>query len=88
MKNLNFIFSGVVQGVGFRYTVYHNALKYNVKGNVKNLSNSDVEANLEGEIENIYKVIDALRNYKIAKIDNIEVKENLICNYKKFEILY
>lgn len=41
-------FSGRVQGVGFRYTVNHSALRYNVRGYVKNLPDGRVELVMEG----------------------------------------
>lgn len=42
-------FSGHVQGVGFRYTVYQIAKGYDVTGYVKNLLDGRVELEVEGE---------------------------------------
>jgi acylphosphatase len=42
------VFSGNVQGVGFRYTTCRIADKYDVTGHVKNLSNGQVECVVEG----------------------------------------
>lgn len=43
------IFSGRVQGVGFRYSVKQLALGFDVVGWVKNLSDGSVELQLMGE---------------------------------------
>ena len=46
---LQVLFSGRVQGVGFRYTVKQTALGYEVTGWVKNLADGRVELLVEGE---------------------------------------
>ncbi|HCQ38742.1 MAG TPA: acylphosphatase [Verrucomicrobiales bacterium] len=43
------IFSGRVQGVGFRYTTKEVATGYDVVGSVKNLSDGSVELLIMGE---------------------------------------
>ena len=48
MVRVHIIFSGTVQGVGFRFTVQKYALVLGLKGWVKNLSNGSVEVLLEG----------------------------------------
>jgi acylphosphatase len=48
MKRLHVLYSGHVQGVGFRYTVCHVAAGYNVTGVVRNLWDGDVEMIAEG----------------------------------------
>lgn len=46
---LHVIFSGWVQGVGFRYTTEHVARGFDVTGYVMNLSDGSVECIAEGE---------------------------------------
>ena len=46
---LQVLFSGRVQGIGFRYTVKQTALGYEVTGWVKNLADGRVELLGEGE---------------------------------------
>ena len=46
---LQVLFSGHVQGIGFRYTVKQTALGYEVTGWVKNLADGRVELLVEGE---------------------------------------
>ena len=45
---LQVLFSGRVQGIGFRYTVKQTALGYEVTGWVKNLADGRVELLVEG----------------------------------------
>ena len=50
MVRKHFIFKGRVQGVGFRITFYQQATRLHLTGWVRNLSNGDVEACLQGEL--------------------------------------
>ncbi len=43
------IVKGLVQGVGFRYFVYNEAVKLQLKGYVKNLVTGEVEIEVEGD---------------------------------------
>ncbi len=52
-----FIISGLVQGVGFRYFVYRNATALELNGYVKNLPNGEVFTLVEGRkdlVEELY----------------------------------
>ena len=49
MKNLLITVKGVVQGVGFRYFCYRQAVTYGITGYTKNLFNGDVEILAQGE---------------------------------------
>jgi acylphosphatase len=50
---LQVLFSGHVQGIGFRYTVKQTALGFEVTGWVKNLADGRVELLVEGEREEL-----------------------------------
>ncbi|MFH1376933.1 MAG: acylphosphatase [Candidatus Woesearchaeota archaeon] len=68
---------GKVQGVGFRYFVYDNAIKLGLKGYVRNL-NGGVEAVFDGSRENIDDVIRIIRTKHptaMVKTVNVEVIE-------------
>lgn len=54
------IFSGRVQGVGFRYTTRRIAERHNLTGWVKNLPNGTVEALLQGNESDIQGCLDDL----------------------------
>lgn len=58
MVRARMIVSGFVQGVGFRYFIYREAVAAGVKGFVKNLWSGEVEIVAEGEewqIEILYE---------------------------------
>jgi len=54
------IFSGMVQGVGFRYTTLHAAPNYDVAGYVRNCVDGSVELLAEGQREEVEAFIDAV----------------------------
>ncbi len=66
------IFSGRVQGVGFRYTALNIAQQYNVKGYVRNLADGRVEMVLEGPPEEIDSTIEAIRDRLEGFILNVD----------------
>lgn len=53
MKRIHAIFTGDVQGVGFRFTASHLAKEFNISGWVKNLTNGSVELVAEGKKDNL-----------------------------------
>jgi acylphosphatase len=66
------IFSGRVQGVGFRYTAQNIAQRHDVRGYVKNLPDGRVELTMEGPDEEMDIVVDSIRERMdsfIGKID-------------------
>ncbi len=60
-KRYHFIFSGTVQGVGFRYTARALAEKYSLTGWAANLVDGRVELEIEGDEADIKKFLDDLR---------------------------
>src|SRR5271155_3169789 len=52
------LFSGRVQGVGFRYTVKNLAIQYNVLGYVRNLPDGRVEVVMEGPDEEMESLVE------------------------------
>ncbi len=74
MKQAHVYISGFVQGVGFRAYVRSKARKLGVTGWVRNLSDDRVEAVLQGEKENIEKVLFYCRRGPFfANVTNIVV---------------
>lgn len=63
------IFSGHVQGVGFRYILSMYAVSLGLTGFVRNLSNGDVEAQVQGSAENIGILISKMHEVKHIYIE-------------------
>jgi acylphosphatase len=71
------LYSGRVQGVGFRATAVHIARNYAVTGWVRNLADGRVEMLVEGSEEEVKKFLEAIRTHwkdEIVK-EQVEVKE-------------
>ncbi|WP_151942873.1 carbamoyltransferase HypF [Aliarcobacter butzleri] len=89
MINKKISIFGIVQGVGFRPFIYNLAIKYDIKGWVKNDENGvEIEAySTQENIENFINEI-KLNPPVLAKITNIKIeKNNQIKKYKNFEII-
>ncbi len=66
---LKVIFSGHVQGVGFRYRSMRVSQSYAVQGYVKNLPDGTVESVIYGDSEEIKRFVRAIR---VEMSDNIQ----------------
>jgi acylphosphatase len=80
--------SGKVQGVYFRQNTLIVATEHGVMGWVRNLPDGRVEAILEGEQENVSKVIKwCHRGPPEARVDDLNVKyEKYIGEFRDFTI--
>jgi acylphosphatase len=89
MYTHNWIVTGRVQGVGFRYFTYSIANKYGLRGWVRNLSDGSVEVVVQGEegrIENLRKYL--LRGNMFIKVGKIQEKTLEVEEFSSFEIRY
>lgn len=81
--------SGRVQSVGFRAFTKREASALNVKGWVKNLRDGRVELVIQAKKNNIDKMIQKIKKGpSFAKVENIEIKEENLSDFKKFKIKY
>ncbi len=80
------IFSGEVQGVGFRYRMYHAACANGVSGWVRNLYDGSVEAELEGTEAAIDMTVIQVERGMFVRIDNISAKQIPLENSNGFSI--
>ncbi|MCE5341150.1 MAG: acylphosphatase [Planctomycetaceae bacterium] len=79
------IFSGYVQGVGFRFTAKNIARRYELTGYVRNLEESKVEMHLQGEPEDIEDCIEDLK--QSFTIRDVEIKDaDVNTSYEDFGI--
>jgi acylphosphatase len=73
-KRLHVYYSGVVQGVGFRFTTERIALSLGLVGWVKNLFDGKVEVVCEGEEANVVNFLDKMKNGSMKRyITNAQV---------------
>jgi acylphosphatase len=91
MKTRAHVFvTGRVQGVFFRSETKHNADSHDVKGWVRNLPDSRVEAVFEGEKGAVQTLVDFCRHGPSgAKVTNINLTwETYTGEFDKFKIKY
>lgn len=72
---MHYIFSGDVQGVGFRYTACQNARMLGITGWVRNMYDGRVEMEAQGTMPDLTELIRQLKSDMYINIDDIECKE-------------
>jgi acylphosphatase len=88
-KSVRLYISGIVQGVFFRDFVKENAERYNVKGFIRNLDDGRIEIFLEGDVDDLNKMIEMCRTGpKHSQIKNVEAKEETFQDFKNFKVLH
>jgi len=65
------LFSGRVQGVGFRFTVQNIAHSFDVHGYVRNLPDGRVELVMEGQEEEMNHMLESIRERMTGFIRNV-----------------
>ena len=68
------VFTGWVQGVGFRYRAQHAASLYGCTGWVRNEWDGSVAMEIQGTEESIDQVILAIERGEYVRIENMDVK--------------
>ncbi len=88
-KSVRLYINGTVQGVFFRIFVKENAERYDVKGFVRNLEDGRIEVFLEGNSEEVNKMIELCKKGpKHAQIRNVEIKPERFQSFKVFKVLH
>ncbi len=88
-KSVRIYISGTVQGVFFRGFIKENAEKLNLRGFVRNLEDKRVEVFLEGNIDDVKKMIEICKKGpRHSEIKNTEIKEERFQDLKGFKILH
>ena len=83
------IFSGTVQGVGFRYTACRVAGDFEVTGYVRNLGTGQVEVIVEGTAAELDRFIARLNERMDGYIRRVEVEESpAVGEFDAFEIRF
>lgn len=81
-----YLFSGRVQGVGFRWTTFHLVKNYKVCGIVENLNDGRVNLILEGDASEIEACILALKKEMKDFITSVESSDVPMEEFEEFTI--
>ena len=83
------IFTGQVQGVGFRFTAFNMANRHQLTGFVRNLPDGTVEMLIQGSSQAIDDCIRDIKEYFSGHIRETKIKEiPSNSQYKDFEITF
>jgi acylphosphatase len=80
------LYSGRVQGVGFRYTAQSLAADYPVVGSVRNLPGGEVELIAEGEESDVQAFLAAVAQRMAGYISNTTVQDVAPTGQRGFRI--
>jgi len=88
-KAIRLYISGTVQGLFFRGFIKENAEKLNVKGFVRNLEDGRVEVFIEGNPEEVRKMMAVCKKGpRHSTIKKIEEKNEKFQEFKTFKVLH
>ncbi|MFC1710715.1 acylphosphatase [Nanoarchaeota archaeon] len=88
-KSIRIYITGTVQGVFFRAFLKENAERYDVKGFTRNLEDGRIEVFLEGNSDNVNKMIELCKQGpKHSQIRKVETKPERFQDFKTFKILH
>ncbi|MFH1837659.1 MAG: acylphosphatase [Candidatus Omnitrophota bacterium] len=76
-KRLRLIYSGNVQGVGFRFTVERIANRLGIKGFVRNLPNGTVEISCEGTDLRLKGFMEEITEQMSGYIRDLDIREEV-----------
>ncbi len=76
MRRIRLVVRGIVQGVGFRYSMQHVARGAGATGWVRNLANGSVEAEVQGDAAAVESVVDwAATGPRGGAVDGVAMTE-------------
>lgn len=88
-KSVRIYIDGIVQGVFFRRFIKENAEKLNVKGFTRNLESGKIEIFLEGNVDEVKKMIELCKKGpRHAQIKKVEIKPERFQGLKDFKVLH
>jgi acylphosphatase len=72
MARYHIVIIGTVQEVGFRYFIYHSAVKLGLTGWVRNCYDGSVELEVQGEMKYIHEFIrEIIKGNGFSKVDDM-----------------
>lgn len=87
-KRYRIIFSGIVQGVGFRYEAWLIANKLGLTGFAENRPNGDVRMEVQGAENKIFHLIYCLESIPRIHIENKRMEELDLIEETEFTPVY
>jgi acylphosphatase len=88
-KSMRIYITGAVQGVFFRVFIKENAERHNVKGFIRNLEDGRIEIFLEGDANDVNKMIEiSKKGPKHSQIRKVVEKPERFQDFKSFKILH
>lgn len=89
METVHLLISGKVQGVFFRQTAARVAGRLNIKGWIKNRSDSKVEACVTGASDDIKRFLDWCKTGpEKANVEDVAISKQPETFFKKFEVIH
>lgn len=87
MRSLQITISGKVQNVGFRFHTQKKASELGINGFVKNLNSGNVYIEAEAEENSLNQFIAwCYHGPDWARVIDVQICEQPVCNFKGFEI--
>ena len=88
-KAVRLYISGLVQGIFFRGFVKENAERLNIKGFVRNLEDGRVEVFIEGNPDDVRKMIEVCKKGpRHSEVKKVEEKPERFQELKTFKVLH
>ena len=88
-KSIRLYVSGLVQGIFYRSFIKENAEKIGIKGFVRNLEDGRVEIFIEGNPEDVKKMVElAKKGPRHAEVKKVEEKIERFQDFKQFKVLH
>ena len=88
IERRHYIFSGSVQGVGFRYRAKYAARGLGITGYVKNLYDGRVEMEVQGDRDSITRMLVEIEDGSFIHIEDMEVKNiPVISDERNFKVV-
>ncbi len=87
IRHYNITVKGKVQRVSYRFCAHAQAMKCNLTGYVRNLYTGDVFIEVEGEEDDINKLIDwCYVGSPLSEVKEVNAVEGELRNFETFEI--
>lgn len=79
---------GLVQGVGFRYSTFRYAKKYDIVGSVQNCPDGHVHVEAQGLVHPLEQFIHHLQEgpNSFAQVHQFKISEQPLANYTTFTV--